>query len=309
MGEITEALRRAREEQRPDEQRPGEQRHGESRPDEPRPGGQQSGAPQSAPRPAERPAAGRLHPKPSNKRDHAVTISSDPTGDWASRAVVVDQRGGVSEYYRHFALRVLRALKERNARTLLVTSALRAEGKTTTACNLAFALSSLAGGRPVALVDLDFRRPSVAKNLELSCEHGLEEVLAGDVELASATVQTQIGALDIYPILRPTRQAHELLAGDRFGDVVRELSRRYEYVIFDSPPVLLVPDVPLALAEVDAAVAVARAGVTSTGAFDDMLGVVNEAKLIGVFLNEAEAPRHKRQYGYYVDDDTEEETK
>ncbi|MDH3687779.1 MAG: hypothetical protein OEP95_16225, partial [Myxococcales bacterium] len=81
-----------------------------------------------------------------------------------------------------------------------------------------------------------------------------------------------------------------------------------EYVIFDSPPVLLVPDVPLALAEVDAAVAVARAGVTSTRAFDEMLGVVNEEKLIGVFLNEADAPRHKRQYGYYLDEETEEVT-
>ena len=293
MGEITEALRRAREERQSGERGPAEQR---------------SDSPRSTPRPPDRQASGRLQPEPSNKRDDAVEISSDPTAPWTARAVVVDRRGGVSEYYRHFALRVLRALKERNARTLLVTSALREEGKTTTACNLSLALSSLAGGRPVALVDLDLRRPSVAKSLGISCEHGIEEVLTGDLELASAAVPTQVGALDIYPIVRPTKQAHELLAGDRFGDLVRELSRRYEYVIFDSPPVLLVPDVPLALAEVDAAVAVARAGVTSTRAFDEMLGVVNEEKLIGVFLNEADAPRHKRQYGYYLDEETEEVT-
>jgi capsular exopolysaccharide synthesis family protein len=249
-----------------------------------------------------------MHPAPSKKRDDAVAISQEHTNHWPARAVVVDQRGRVSEHYRHFALRVLRAVKERNARTILVTSALRAEGKTTTACNLALALSSLAGGRPVALVDLDLRRPSVGASLGLVADHGLEEVLAGRGELSAACVQTQSGCLDVYPVGRPTRQAHELLASDRFGDVVRELTRMYEYVVFDSPPSLLVPDVPLALAEVDCAVAVARAGVTSKRAFDEMLGVVNEDKLLGVFLNEANAPRHKGQYGYYLDDDGEATT-
>lgn len=281
MGEITEALRRAREERQP----------------EPAP---------RVPRPTEPPGAGRLRPEPSKKRDDAVAISEAHSDDWPARAVVVDQSGGVSEYYRHFALRVLRELNGRNGRSVLVTSALRAEGKTTTACNLALALSSLAGGRPVALVDLDLRRPSVGKSLGLAPEHGMEEVLAGDLDLSAACVATQVGSLDVYPVMRPTRQAHELLAGNRFGDVVRELTRLYEYVIFDSPPCLLVPDVPLALGEIDSAVAVARAGVTSKRAFDDMLAIVNEAKLLGVFLNEASAPRHKRQYGYYLDEEDEE---
>ena len=278
MGEITEALRRAREERQPE----------------------------SAPRPPTEPArtaAGRLPPEPSAKRDDAIAISEDHGDRWPARAVVIDHSGGVSEYYRHFALRVLRELKERNARSLLVTSALREEGKTTTACNLALALSSLAGGRPVALVDLDLRRPAVAKSLAIESDHGFEEVLAGDVELTAACVPTQVGALDVYPVARPTRQAHELLSSNRFGDIVRELGRRYDYVLFDSPPALLVPDVPLALAEVDGAVAVARAGFTSKRAFDDMLSIVNTSKLLGVFLNEAAQPRHKRQYGYYLDED------
>jgi len=281
LGEITEALRRAREERQP----------------EPAP---------RAPRPADQPAAGRLRPEPSKKRDDAVAISEEHGDHWPARAVVVDRKGGVSEYYRHFALRVLRELKARNAHSILVTSALRAEGKTTTSCNLALALSSLGGGRPVALVDLDLRRPSVGPSLGLTPEHGLEEVLAGDLDLSAACVPTQTGSLDVYPVTRPTRQAHELIAGNRFGEVVRDLARQYEYVVFDSPPCLLVPDVPLALNEIDSAVAVARAGFTSKRAFDDMLSVVNEEKLLGVFLNEASAPRHKRQYGYYLDEDGEE---
>jgi capsular exopolysaccharide synthesis family protein len=283
LGEITDALRRAREEQQPDERRP-----------------------QSAPRSPERQSSGGLRPEPSKKRDDAFAISDEATGTWAARAVVVNHRDGISEYYRHFALRVLRELKQRNARSLLVTSALREEGKTTTACNLALALSSLAGGRPVALIDLDLRRPSVKKSLGITADHGIEEVLAGDIELSGACVPTQMGGLDVYPITRPTRHAHELLSGDHFKELVRELNRKYEYLIFDSPPALLVPDVPLALAEIDCAVTVARAGVTSKRAFDEMLAIVDETKLLGVFLNEASAPRHKHQYGYYLDEDAEE---
>ena len=112
MGEITEALRRARQESQ----------------------GLDTAPPEPGPEPV---APRRLRPEPSAKRDDAVEISREHSGTWPARVVVIDERGAASEYYRHFALRVLRAMKERRARSVLVTSALREEGKTTTACNLA----------------------------------------------------------------------------------------------------------------------------------------------------------------------------
>ena len=68
--------------------------------------------------------------------------------------------------------------------------------------------------------------------------------MAGTCDLEAACLSTDVASLDLYPVLRPTRQAHELLgwAAER---VMAELVERYDYVIADGPPVLPVPDTPL----------------------------------------------------------------
>jgi Mrp family chromosome partitioning ATPase len=274
LGEITEALRRAKLE---------------------REGAASVGAPAAPALPAAPPAPS-ASPAP---RGPGIEISADTSGHWAARAALVDRRGGVSESFRHFALRTLQALRERRARTLFVTSALRAEGKTTTACNLALALTSL-GAHTIALVDLDLRRPSVATGLGVATRVGLEAVLAGAEELRSACVPTALGGLDLYLTGAPRQHAHELLARPAMTSVLRELSRRYEVVVVDTPPVLLVPDVPLVLPHADACLAVARVGFSRVHAFSAMLGAIGREKLIGVFLNQSREAEHVRQYGYYL---------
>ena len=81
------------------------------------------------------------------------------------------------------------------------------------------------------------------------------------------------------------------------------LERRYRYVVYDTPPCLLVPDANLILAEVPSFVTVARSGSTRVRAFQQMLDLLPEERFLGPILNEASLPRHAREYGPYYQAD------
>src|SRR5262245_24536334 len=91
-----------------------------------------------------------------------IEISRGVGAPWVGRAVILPEQQLVAESFRNFALQTRRLIERLRNRAILVTSALRIEGKTTTSSNLALALASLAGERRVALVDLDLRRPCIA---------------------------------------------------------------------------------------------------------------------------------------------------
>lgn len=271
MGEISEALRRARSQQERECPEPTPARR----------------APSLEPESETAAAGGR------------VAISEDHEEGWVARAVRVEQRGHAAEHYRHFAIRVSRELRRLDARSVLLTSAARAEGKTTTACNLALALASMSGGRRIVLLELDLRRPSIADYLDVAPPVGIEEVLEGSAKLRDALVHTNLPALDLCLARRTAEHPLELLSGPSLAGALRELSRRYDLVVVDTPPVLPVPDVPLILPYVDAGIVVARAGSTRHGGLGTLVEMLGTEKLIGAFVNEAPMGRRARYYGYY----------
>jgi Mrp family chromosome partitioning ATPase len=224
-------------------------------------------------------------------------ISRAATGDWTARAVLVEPHGAATERFRQFALRVRRRLEQRHQSTVLVTSALHGEGKTTVACNLALALASMTGGGRVALVDLDLRRPSVSHRLGLAPRARVPQVLAGEAPLDAARVDTEFASFDVYANDASIPDSHVLLAGAPLRELVGSLVDRYETVVFDGPPVLLLSDAALILECVESCVAVARRGVTRLAALREALEQLPADKLLGEFLNEAVISRHT--YGYY----------
>ncbi|MBW2243288.1 MAG: CpsD/CapB family tyrosine-protein kinase [Deltaproteobacteria bacterium] len=228
-----------------------------------------------------------------------VEIPLAPPEHGHGRAVLLEPKGPVAEHYRHFAIRLNRTLKQANARSVMITSAARSEGKTTTACNLALALSSIAGGRQIAFVELDIRRPSAATELGVTPRVGIEAVLAADARLPEARLTTNLPDLDLYLASQPRDDALALLSGPQLPPTLRELGRQYDLVVIDSPPVLPVPDVPLILQHADAALVVARAGISRKHAFEQTLEVLGREKLVGVFLNQSGSARQARHYGYY----------
>lgn len=304
MGEITEALRRARSEREGARRPPRERVRGVIAIAAGRPAAAvaPSFSQANAPAPAEPGAAVIRHPAaPLPRRGFEqpaanLELPRGRKGHWRARAVALEKPDAVADHFRQFAVRVGRELAKRRTNTLLVTSASSGEGRTTTAFNLALALASLTAGERVALVDLDLRRPGVAPVLAVRVKGGLEDVLAGRASLASVCCRTDFPALDVFPVGAPPNRAHELLVGRTLPSAVQELAGLYQVVVFDVPPVLPVPDVPLIAAHAGACVPLARSGVTRRAAFEAMLDQLPEDKLLGAFLNQAGGERVDRRY-------------
>ncbi len=283
MGEISEALRRARNAQR-------------------------SRRPASAPTAVPETRAGNevMLPEAADSPHAAVEISTEAEGIWAARAVLAEPQGAIAEQYRHAAIRLSRRMKEREGSIVAVTSAARGDGKTTTACNLAFALASTAGGRRVALVELDMRRPSQTKALGIEPQVGIESVLAGEVALADARIPTQLPDLDLFPVRSRPEDPLAMIADPRTSAVLKELGRRYDTVIVDTPPILAVSDVPLLLPTLDAVLFVVQAGESRKGAVEAALNLIGAEKVIGLFVNRSRETSQKKYYRYeYTNDDAE----
>ena len=282
MGEISEALRRARLERE---------------------------ARVEAPLGVREALASREPRKPAGAAGPRASIERARTGPWPARAVLVEGQRAVAEGFRQLAVRVEQELAARGRKSLLVSSAHREEGKTLTSCNLALALASLEADRRVALVDLDLRKPSVARVLGIDARVGLEHVLRGGLPMAEVCVQTDIASLDVYPARKPDRDAHQLLTTPAFEGMLRELESRHSTVIFDMPPILAVPDVALIASRIGACLIVVRAGSTRRKALEDALRPLPEDALIGVFLNDARVRGGRlryQEYTYGAEDDEEQ---
>ena len=215
---------------------------------------------------------------------------------WIPRAVLVEE-GAVAERFRHLAVRVRKELQRADNPILLVTSASQGEGKTTTSCNLALALASIAADRRIALVELDLRRPALARALGIESPPGVERVLKGELSVAEACVSTEVSSLDVYPVRDSDPRAYEQLARPSLGLLLDELSGSYDAVVCDTPPVVPVPDVALLAEHVGLCLIVARSGATRTAAFREMLDSLPRERVIGTFLNESS--RRRTSYDHY----------
>jgi Mrp family chromosome partitioning ATPase len=217
-------------------------------------------------------------------------------------AILLRDAPGV-EACRHLAVRLLAELERRSAGVVAVVSAMRGEGKTTVACDLALALASVSGARGVALLDLDLRNPSIARYLGLAIDVGVETLFTSQSSLDEVRVECLHPGLDIFQALRPSRDAHELLVLPALARLIGDLRRRYGVVVVDTPPTLIVPDASLILREVPACVAVARSGVTRARLFKELVRVIPRDRLIGEILNGTRPLGHAYDSYYYAQAD------
>ena len=205
---------------------------------------------------------------------------------------------GFGESIRTLRNSILLANLNRRYRSLLVTSAAPAEGKTTTAANLAAAHAEQ--GQRTLLIDGDLRRPSVHRNFNIPGVAGLANALLGEFHWRAAVISVEgLPELHVLPAGPPSRRAADLM-GRGLAELIEEASADYDLVILDAPPLLGFAE-PLQMATaVDGVLVVVRAGQTTRKAVAAVLATLNRvrAKTIGLVLNEVHQELSD-SYGYY----------
>jgi succinoglycan biosynthesis transport protein ExoP len=156
------------------------------------------------------------------------------------------------------------------AKTIVVTSSLPGEGKSTTAINLAITLAD-AGSR-VALIDADLRRPSLAEYMGLEGEVGLTTVLIGQADLRDAIQPWGDSSLHVLPSGQIPPNPSELLGSLSMANLLEQLTNRYDIVLIDTPPLLPVTDAAILATITGGALVVAAADRLHRQQLTDGLG-------------------------------------
>ncbi|MCI5178550.1 MAG: polysaccharide biosynthesis tyrosine autokinase [Candidatus Electrothrix sp. AW3_4] len=207
-----------------------------------------------------------------------------------------------TESYRLIRSSVLLSTPDHPPRTLLITSMMQQEGKSTTTKNLAYILSQ--NDKKVLIMDCDMRRPRQHSMFEVDNSYGLSNYLSGNTDEQEPTMIKQmsdnlISVLPSGPI--PPNPA-ELLGSKRMKTLLAQSVERFDFVLLDSPPVQQVTDSLLLAGLVEGTITVLRSGKTTFDMLDSGMKKLREsqAHLLGFVLNRV-TKRNAGQgyYGYY----------
>lgn len=182
-------------------------------------------------------------------------------------------------------------------KSFVVTSSVANEGKSTTAANLAIALAD-AGAR-VVLMDADLRRPSAAEYLDIESGAGLTDVLVGQAQAQDVLLRWGNRSLWVLPAGRTPPNPSELLGSKQMRDLLDELTRDFDVVICDAPPLLPVTDAAVLCTITSGALVLVAVGRTTRGQLAgalDALGAV-DATVAGIVMTMAPT-KGPGSYGY-----------
>ncbi len=191
--------------------------------------------------------------------------------------------------------------------SFIVTSAVPSEGKSTISSNLAITLA-LTSSKTI-LVDADLRRGRLSKEFKLNKTIGLSEVIAKDLPLAESIQNTGIDNLDFISTGEYPERPGELLLSERMGQICLQLRESYDYVIFDSAPLLATEDTSSFATRVDGVLFTVRSGYTQARQVRSSLERLNQrgVSVFGFILNFVDTKGsdyyyyNKYQNYYYVD--------
>jgi capsular exopolysaccharide synthesis family protein len=184
-------------------------------------------------------------------------------------------------------------------RIILVTSCVPGEGKTTVTMNLAVTFAQ--HNKKVIIVEADMRRPRIKAAMDVSNEAGLSNVLAGTMSSDEAIIRgVHVPTLDVLPAGPHPPMPSELLGSAAFDELLEELNSRYDLVLVDSPPALLVTDAVAISPKCDAVVWVCHAGVVTRPHLARAAELIerNGMPMIGFVVNKINSRSSDYRYGY-----------
>jgi capsular exopolysaccharide synthesis family protein len=232
----------------------------------------------------------------------AAVLGTIPLDSTARREPLVIGRQAHSaraEAFRQLRTNLQFADVDKPIRSLVVTSAMPNEGKTTTATNLALTFAE--AGSSVVLVEADLRRPQAAAYLDMEGAVGLTNVLAGQADIDDVLQPWGDSSLTVLPSGFIPPNPSELLGSQQMADLLVNLRARFDVVIVDTAPLVPVTDAAPIAAQVDGAILVGRCAKTTEAhirAASAALRAV-DARLLGCVLNMTPHRSGSYQYYYY----------
>ncbi len=210
---------------------------------------------------------------------------------------LLNPQAAASEAFRSVRTSLHFSRPDSPVQTIVVTSAMPGEGKSTVASNLAIVLAQT--GKRVLLIDADLRKPSIHRKFGRVRDVGLSNLLFGQATLDDPAFATAIDDLTVVPSGLSVPNPAELLGSRAMVSLIEVARTRFEYVVIDTAPVLMASDALLLSPLADGFLAVVRAAQSKDFEFAQMLDqmLTTGAPLIGAVLNGYD-PRHRLGYGY-----------
>jgi capsular exopolysaccharide synthesis family protein len=210
---------------------------------------------------------------------------------------VNDTRYAYAEAHRNLrSSLIFMAIEGARPRTIVITSAVPGEGKSTVAVNLAITMAF--SGSRVLLIDADLRKGTVHEYFELAEQPGLAEVLGGDTPWDQVIQQTHVPNLSVMPRGNfPANPGELLLAGA--DALIKEIYQHFDFILFDSAPVLAADDTASLAPKVDGTLFVIRAAYTSARLGRNALDLLyqRQVNVMGIVFNSVET--NSREYYYF----------
>lgn len=207
----------------------------------------------------------------------------DPTRIDPHLIALSDFNPRAARYFDQVAVSLISVSYKRLCKRVLIASALHGEGRTCVALNLAGALAR--ARQRVLVVDCDLANPSVLRLLGIDAPLGLNEAVHRGLGPNAVALRVQPAAFNILPAREKVQHTAELLASPRFHEMLQLCEPDYDFILFDSSPLLESADANLLAGLTDATMLVIRPGMTTTQQMAKAVSLFNEKDICGVVLN------------------------
>jgi len=211
----------------------------------------------------------------------------------------IDPRSPFAEAFRTLRTNLSFAGVDNPYRTILLTSTLPGEGKSSTTSNLGVVIAQT--GQKVLIIDCDLRKPAQHNNFNLNNTIGLTNCLVSNLELSRAIQRTEAERLDVLTSGPIPPNPAELIGSNKMVALINAARDAYDIVLVDSPPAVSVTDASLLAAMVDGVLLVVKTASTKIEMVHETKSILDNAnaKIIGVVLNKVDVNSNNYYYHYY----------
>jgi len=209
--------------------------------------------------------------------------------------VFIDPKSGLAESFRTLRTNLQYILREKNQKTIMITSTISGEGKTFAAVNLAAIMAM--SEKKVLLIGLDLRKPNMHKIFELPNEIGISTYLSNQNEYKEVIKETHIDHLFIAPSGPIPPNPAELIETERMKSFFEQAAKDFDYIVIDTPPIALVTDALLISQYSSANLFMIRQRYSNKHVFDLINKLQQEQKIpnMNLLVNDLKIPKY---YGY-----------